>query len=595
MAGIVAKRRFMYQSHLQEVELPAPRTLRWTGEEQTAEWSKDVSHITVTGNTGTNVGTYTATMTPVTGYVWADTKDRSGRTVAWEIKRAFLNPLSPAYDALEFHWTGDTFGPSLLYDDDLIVLSGDTSASSGGDYEIIATPDANHCWGDGTFAPITTPWHILSERLSVPAPSVTGSYAWSGSAIQPALNLSASDMDHVTLSGDTSKSAAGAYSITVTPNDGYVWSDGSGGAKSASWSIARARFAADEPRFNTPSSANQTYAGVSINAAAYVRNHAYMTYRGNSARDVGNYTMYLTPDANHAWSNGTTGERPLAWSIVRAKLASSGPQWLTTSYTFDGNTHSPTLMNSDAANIITGGSPSTWKTGIYTATATPDANHAWADGSATTVSTTWTISAARLTGSGTFHMSFTHACSIQLVGGGGGGASGFVNINCDTAPYNGGGAVSGGGRGEPGQSVSNLISLSAGDYAYSCGEGGIGGSGSSYTETADKAVRRSVNGTAGTAGGQTTFGNYSANGGAGGQPGTASEAGTGGTFDSFSGATADKSIEAIGGVSPGNGGKGGNAYFRFNPLGTFGQYTVSAVAYAGDDGASGYILISDAD
>lgn len=63
-------------------------TLTYDGTEQTAVWSNyDPDKMTVTGNTGTNAGTYTAQFTPKEDYCWDD-DSTTAKAVQWTIDKA---------------------------------------------------------------------------------------------------------------------------------------------------------------------------------------------------------------------------------------------------------------------------------------------------------------------------------------------------------------------------------------------------------------------------------------------------------------------------------------------------------------------------
>lgn len=69
-------------------------------------------------------------------------------------------------------------------------------------------------------------------------PTQEGSLTYTGSAQTPTLNNY--DSDELTLGGTTSGTNAGNYNATVTPKAGFCWSDGTTGAKTVAWTIAKA-------------------------------------------------------------------------------------------------------------------------------------------------------------------------------------------------------------------------------------------------------------------------------------------------------------------------------------------------------------------
>ena len=63
-------------------------TITYNGAEKTASWSNyDSTQLTVTGDTATNAGTYTASFTPKVGHTWSDTTT-TAKTADWVIDKA---------------------------------------------------------------------------------------------------------------------------------------------------------------------------------------------------------------------------------------------------------------------------------------------------------------------------------------------------------------------------------------------------------------------------------------------------------------------------------------------------------------------------
>ena len=79
-------------------------------------------------------------------------------------------------------------------------------------------------------------WTIKRKTVQLPAQS--GSLTYTGSAQSPTWdNYSAVELD---MGGATSGTNAGSYQATFTPTSNFQWSDGTYGAKNATWSIAKA-------------------------------------------------------------------------------------------------------------------------------------------------------------------------------------------------------------------------------------------------------------------------------------------------------------------------------------------------------------------
>lgn len=79
-------------------------------------------------------------------------------------------------------------------------------------------------------------WMAIQNISTVP--SVSGTYAYTGSAITP--TWSNYDSNQLTIGGTYSATNAGTYSATFTPKTGYQWSDGTTTAKTVQWTINKA-------------------------------------------------------------------------------------------------------------------------------------------------------------------------------------------------------------------------------------------------------------------------------------------------------------------------------------------------------------------
>lgn len=98
-----------------------------------------------------------------------------------------------------------------------------------------------------------------------------------------------------------------AYYTASTNYTGSNWSS------STTITISRAKTA-------SASAANKTYNGTteSNGTAQTGVSGSYVSWSGTtSAINAGGYTAYATPDSNHAWSDGTTGQKTISWTMNR--------------------------------------------------------------------------------------------------------------------------------------------------------------------------------------------------------------------------------------------------------------------------------------
>lgn len=134
-------------------------------------------------------------------------------------------------------YNGQAQTPSWnAYNPDALTLGGTTTGTNAGTYTATFTPKGKYKWADGTQTAKEVTWTISAATMTVPTQK--NSLTYTGSAQSPTWNNY--DSGKMTLGGTTSATNAGSYSATFTPKANYKWADGSTGAKSVAWSIAKA-------------------------------------------------------------------------------------------------------------------------------------------------------------------------------------------------------------------------------------------------------------------------------------------------------------------------------------------------------------------
>jgi uncharacterized repeat protein (TIGR02543 family) len=185
----------------------------------------------------------------------------------------------------------------------------------------------------------------------------TGSYAYTEKTEK---NSAQKDTNYISINGTTITIAANTpadtytYVIVATDNNSKV-------TKEATYTIKieRAKTANAGASDKTYNGTNQTgVTGTSV------------TWTGTtSAIDAGTYTANATPDANHAWSDGTTNAKAITWKMNPKSIAVT---WgTTTTFTYNGQQQAPTVS---ATSGITGETINVTRTtgtnaGSYTSTA----------------------------------------------------------------------------------------------------------------------------------------------------------------------------------------------------------------------------------
>lgn len=134
-------------------------TLTYDGTEQTAVWNNyDPDKMTVTGNKGTNAGTYTAQFTPKADYCWDD-DSTTAKAVQWTIgKLSFTVPTQSG--SLTYNGTVQTASWSN-YDSNAMTVTGNTATNAGNHTAVFSLTDtSNTQWVGGTTSDKNVTWTI---------------------------------------------------------------------------------------------------------------------------------------------------------------------------------------------------------------------------------------------------------------------------------------------------------------------------------------------------------------------------------------------------------------------------------------------------
>ena len=332
-----------------------------------------------------------------------------------------------------------------------------TTGIDAGSYTAIATPDENHAWSDGTTAAKSITWTMSAKEVAVTwgttiftyngsaqgptasaesgvtgetinvtrttgtnagsytstasISSVTGGRAKAGNykligatkafTINRAATATAAAVNktyngesqtgvtgnYVSWGGTTAGIDAGSYTATATPNENYAWSDGTTAIKSITWTMSAKEVAVTWGTTTTfiyngvaqgpTASAESGVTGETINitrttgtnAGSYTSTASISSVTGGRAK-AGNYKLI-----------GATK----AFTINRAATATAAA----VNKTYNGESQTGVTGN----YVSWGGTTAGIDAGSYTATATPDENHAWSDGTTAAKNITWTMSA----------------------------------------------------------------------------------------------------------------------------------------------------------------------------------------------------------
>ena len=123
--------------------------------------------------------------------------------------------------------------------------------------------------------------------------------------------------------------------------------------------------------------------------------NALFTLTGNTAKNAGEYTATasLLSKRNYVWSDGTSDDKQIAWSIARASVT---PPAAVTGLVYNGETQTGVELPENALFTLTGNTAK--NAGEYTATASllSKQNYVWADGTSDDKQIAWSIAKAVL-------------------------------------------------------------------------------------------------------------------------------------------------------------------------------------------------------
>ena len=123
--------------------------------------------------------------------------------------------------------------------------------------------------------------------------------------------------------------------------------------------------------------------------------NALFTLTGSTAKNAGEYTATasLLSKRNYVWSDGTSDDKRIEWSIARASVT---PPAAVTGLVYNGETQTGVVLPENALFTLTGNTAK--NAGEYTATASlvSKQNYVWADGTSDDKQIAWSIAKAVL-------------------------------------------------------------------------------------------------------------------------------------------------------------------------------------------------------
>ncbi|HIU91371.1 MAG TPA: hypothetical protein IAC72_05125 [Candidatus Fimimonas merdipullorum] len=369
------------------VTKPAAETEQFTydGTEKTVIAAGE--HYTVSGNTATNAGSYTATVKLVdtANYTWSDGSTADAE-IHWSIAKADVDMSEVAFNDVTATYTGQAITAVV---DNLPQLLTVSYSYDGSNVEPgVVTATATFAFADEADSqnynlPQQMTAQITINKVVVAKPATPQTTVFTYDGAEKVLEIEAGE--HYTVTGNTATNA-GDYTSTVTLTDKAhcEWSGGTTEDVTISWEIAKASVTKPEP-----TTVQFTYDGTEKTVIAAGEHY---TVSGNTATNAGSYTatLKLVDTANYTWSDGSTADVEITWSIEKASVTK--PEAETAQFTYDGT--EKTVIAAGEQYTVSGNTAT--NAGSYTATVTltDTANYTWSDGSTADVEITWSIAKA---------------------------------------------------------------------------------------------------------------------------------------------------------------------------------------------------------
>ena len=149
----------------------------------------------------------------------------------------------PSLNKTNFDYSTSAQSPTILnFDSNFMVATGDTSATDPGDYTItVSFKSKKYCrWDDGTNDDIVLPWTMDPiKHFAKPYLNKTNFDYNYADPVKQGPTIRNFDSTYMTVTGDTSATNDGNYSITVAFKDTTTcrWSDNTTAAVKLPWSI----------------------------------------------------------------------------------------------------------------------------------------------------------------------------------------------------------------------------------------------------------------------------------------------------------------------------------------------------------------------
>ena len=257
-------------------------------------------------------------------------------------------------------------------------LYGDVTKTDAGSYSATAVLEDGYTWADGTTADKQFTWSIAKAVATVPAANMGLTYTGEAqTGVSAGVGYS--------LLGSTATNA-GSHTAFAVLDGNHIWNDGSTDAKTIAWTIGKAKVTAPVAKVGLRYTGDEQIGVAADSLGLYTIEDGAQTAAGDHTA-----TAKLVDPENHAWADGTTADKQIAWSIAKAVVTAPAA---VAGLTYTGAEQTGVAAGEGYSLF---GMPAATDAGTYTALAVLDGNHIWNDGLATPKTIMWTMGKAKVT------------------------------------------------------------------------------------------------------------------------------------------------------------------------------------------------------
>lgn len=346
----------------------------YTGNVISPRWSNyNQNQLSISGDlNGTNLGEYSTSFTPKTGYTWGDGSVDT-ISITWNINPVTILTI-PSVDGNVYYTGGETSPRWSNYNSKQLLKGGDDTGRNLGEYTTTFTPNYGYQWEDETQETKEITWNILPVTIEI-IPSQKDRIYYTGNNQSPTWNNY--NTDQLEISGTIIAKNVGNYTAIFTPLYGYQWKDGTSDSIEIAWTI--------EPTTITsiPSAQALDYNGTTQSPVWQGYDSNMMTINGDTSNStVGEHTVYFTPIEGVLWWDGTTEAKSATWIIQRTKI--DKPSIIEDYFIYSGEDIIPAYNGYDDTQMEISGDVTAKEAGEYTVTFIPKYGYIWKDDSSET-------------------------------------------------------------------------------------------------------------------------------------------------------------------------------------------------------------------